>query len=110
MNLIEKLGGYEEAKDFLNISKGAEWIGVFYMPKLKQALLQYRREHGIFEVGDWVFYTGRANDADMYRLKEVYKEHGFAVGSNGTDKDFWTLFIEEIRHTTDEEIEAGRRL
>ena len=78
--------------------------------QLESALLEYRREHNIYEVGDLVFYTGRANDADMYRLKEVYKEHSFAVGSNGADKDFWTLFIEEIRHATDAEIQAGHRL
>ena len=107
MNLIERLDGYENAKER---GKRENVLDDHDFNYIQKALLQHRRVHGIFEVGDWVFYTGRANDADMYRLKEVYKEHGFVVGSNGTDKDFWTLFIEEIRHATDEEIKANERL
>lgn len=114
MNLIERLGGYEKAenhRDYL-IDFGNEFNrpNKYEVDKINNALLQYRREHGIYEVGDFVFYTGRANDADLYCLKEVYNEHSFAVGSNGADKDFWTLFLEEIRHATDAEIEAGNRL
>ncbi|WP_151777181.1 hypothetical protein [Acinetobacter brisouii] len=122
MNLIEQLGGYEKAKlkaielDFnlnnLEFLGGGSPRESMYerLDELEKALLQYRREHGVFEVGDKVFYTGRANDNDLYTLKETYDGHNFVVGSNGTDKDFWTLFIEEICHATDEEIKAGHRL
>ena len=81
------------------------------MQQLKEkAALEYRRQHNIFEVGDKVFYTGRANDNDLYTIKEIYVGHDFVVGDNGADKNFWTLFLEEIRHATDEEIKAGKRL
>jgi hypothetical protein len=120
VNLIEKLGGYEKAKaelkdkqwrkDNLHGSKEFTWHMVQHIRLLEVALLAYRRKHGIFEVGDKVFYIGRANDNDLYTLKETYDGHNFVVGSNGTDKDFWTLFIEEICHATDEEIKAGHRL
>lgn len=92
MNLIEQLGGYEKAKDFLNISKGAEWIGVFYMPKLKQALLQYRREHNIFEEDDLVVIPSRGN------------------GLFSVSRLLCRLDRDEMRHATPEEIQAGRRL
>jgi hypothetical protein len=81
------------------------------MQKLRdKAALENRRQQNIYEVGDKVFYTGRANDNDLYTIKETYTGHDFVVGDNGADKNFWTLFLEEIRHATDSEIEAGKRL
>lgn len=47
MKLIEQLGGYEAAKKFLDESNGSAWSGIFYMPKLKQSLLEHRRQHNI---------------------------------------------------------------
>lgn len=117
MNLIEQLGGYERAsEDFkklhLNLKEQQKSNKVFMdaFDALKTELLEYRRQHNIFEVGDKVFYTGRANDNDLYTIKEIYIGHDFVVGDNGADKNFWTLFLEEIRHATDEEIKAGKRL
>jgi len=125
-DLIEELGGYEASKNIL-LRKRYDHVAYsvdsnsFYdheaaehggidVRDLDDELLEYRRKHNIFEVRDRVFYTGRANDNDLYTLKEIYSGHDFVVGSNGADKDFWTLFISEIRHATDEEIKAGRRL
>ena len=106
MNLIEQLGGYDRAKIRLD---GAEQ-SLSYYKDLSAALLEYRRQHNIFEVGDKVVYTGRANDNDLYTVKEIYTGNDFVFGDNGADKNFWILFLGEIRHATDEEIKAGKRL
>ena len=58
MNLIERLGGYERAKI---IQGSREMGGLPYDLDLEDALLQYRRQHNIFEVGDAVIrkWNGR---------------------------------------------------
>lgn len=48
MNLIDQLGGYEAAK-----AQGEEWG---FDDFLNAQLLEYRRQHNIFEVGDKVIY------------------------------------------------------
>ena len=76
MNLIEQLGGYEAAKGLFNlyeysisfkyykVFKGdfesAGYIDVF-IPDLQKALLEHRRQHNIFEVGDKVVKTHPKN-------------------------------------------------
>ena len=110
MNLIEQLGGYERAKHEFEMIKEMKPIYPGEIETNDRLLLEYRRQHNIFEVEDKVFYTGRANDNDLYTIKEIYVGHDFVVGDNGADKNFWTLFLEEIRHATDAEIKAGKRL
>ena len=105
MNLIEQLGGYEKAKKFLNESNGKYWNGVFYMPKLKQSLLEYRRQHNIFEESDKIvfiddFMHGELMTVAWTRKGEVWMDEG---AKRCTD-------LSMIRHATDEEIKAGKRL
>ena len=104
MNLIEQLGGYEKAKKFLNESNGKYWNGVFYMPKLKQSLLEYRRQHNIFEESDKIvfiddFMHGELMTVAWTRKGEVWMDEG---AKRCTD-------LSMIRHATDEEIKAGKR-
>lgn len=106
MNLIEQLGGYEEAKKFLNESNGKHWNGVFYMPKLKQSLLEYRRQHNIFEVDDYIIHDGELKLFAMWSTAIdgcAYIGCAYAEDGEMADKD-------EFRHATDLEIEAGCRL
>lgn len=75
MNLIEQLGGYGKAKEILincpqyyheyqPKSVGIYEAGYYRdsaqnrvsMVNLKKALLEYRRQHNIFEVGDKVVF------------------------------------------------------
>ena len=58
MNLIEQLGGYEYLNEFY---KRAVAHG-FTLTEIKDALLQYRRQHNIFEVGDKVVSTLNGDD------------------------------------------------
>mgnify|MGYP007049051827 CR=1 FL=1 len=89
MNLIDRLGGYEAAK-----LEGEKWGFDEFL--LKQ-LLEYRREHNIFEIGDLVVLPYTNYKVDVFELtdgnREVYDDKGVCY-----------------RHATDEEIKAGRRL
>jgi hypothetical protein len=84
VNLIERLGGYDAAK-----AEGEEWG---FDEFLNEKLLEYRRQHNIFEVGDAMIIPSRGNGI-------------FYFNALFSDSD-----IAEARHATDAEIEAGKRL
>ena len=86
MNLIEQLGGYERAKK-----------------ELMDALLEYRRQHNIFEVGGKVVYV----DDFMPDSVSVVSEVNDRVWLNGNNA---VCIKEMIKHAEDEEIAAGKRL
>lgn len=104
MNLIEQLGGYENvSKHFNRIEYHAEtkifigeWFGFYSMQDLKDALLQYRRENNIFEVGD------------QYVMLKIDHHDFLTVKGGEMDKPWWNTQI--IRHITDAERKAGHRL
>lgn len=101
MNLIEQLGGYEKSKKFLSEilnNKSPHEI-------LTRELLAYRRQHNIFEEGDkTVFVDDFMHDELMVvawtRKCEVWMDEG---AKRCTD-------LSMIRHATDVEIKAGKRL
>ena len=114
MNLIEQLGGYERAKDGLHRlkleKKDLLTCGdlVVVESEIDAALLEYRRQHNIFEVWDKVvFLSNIAPEHDgIYTITEVFKNSCFVI-EDGMD---YRAFYDYIRHATDEEIKAGRRL
>ena len=99
MNLIEQLGGYERAKDGLHRlkleKKDLLTCGdlVVVESEIDAALIQYRRQHNTFEIGD------------LYVFTEKYSKHSVIhkVDSLNSGKGC-------IRHATPEEIKAGHRL
>jgi len=103
VNLIELLGGYEKAKDKFRDN------GSFHAERMKEALLEHRRQHNIFEVGDKVVFRecsriGGASDAiDLMTVKSI---DAFGVRMTNSLCP-WAI---QIRHATDEEIKAGKRL
>ncbi|MFN4186686.1 MAG: hypothetical protein ACK4FN_01510 [Acinetobacter johnsonii] len=112
MNLIEQLGGYEWAK----IIQGSREMGGLPADlDLEDALLEYRRQHNIFEVGDRVVLL--KNQHMWHKMESIYTVtstdiyDGITIGvaieykntSHGNE-------IGNIRHATDAEIEAGKRL
>jgi len=107
VNLIEQLGGYAAAKSFLDESNGAAWNGVFYMPKLKQNLIEYRRQHNIFEVGDKVVLISMS-DNEVFEYTEYSK--GLDLHFFESKHNYGHAKLSDIRHATDEEIKAGKRL
>lgn len=100
MNLIEQLGGYEHLNGFY---KRAVAHG-FTLTEIKEELLKYRRQHNIFEVGDKVVHHKFSN-IKIYEVCEISGDLLTVFYDRKTHS-----FKTDIRHATDEEIEAGRRL
>ena len=109
MNLIERLGGYEESKKILYGYKNFGWktqavemhFGFgFTIKDLDVALLEHRRQHNIFEIGDYYVYLYEW-DSD---LDIVCK-----FNPSEWNDHLWNI-RNMIRHATDAEIKAGRRL
>ena len=111
MNLIEQLGGYESAKEYLaNLEKipmhEQTEDTLYWLPDM---LLQYRRQHNIFEVGDKVVFrecSGIGGASDAIDLMTVKSIDAFGVRMTNSLCP-WAI---QIRHATDEEIKAGKRL
>lgn len=99
MNLIENLGGYESAKYKLRDN------GSLHAERLKKALLEYRRQHNIFEVGDKVIGSKLFDDR-VFEFQYYLPELSMAVIS----KDGAAIGLNQLRHATDAEIKAGKRL
>ena len=125
MNLIEQLGGYERA-----IKMSKEWessidgdipldtmmysydFGIFSWGDLQSALLEYRRQHNIFEVGDAVI---RKQNGRLYYLIVDIDNDGqeFLIHHDKGAKFKDCRIFDNIcnfKHATDAEIKAGRRL
>lgn len=115
MNLIEQLGGYERAKSELkdkkwrkdNLHGSAEftWHVKQHIQLLESVLLEYRRQHNIFEESDKIvfiddFMHGELMTVAWTRKGEVWMDEG---AKRCTD-------LSMIRHATDAEIKANRRL
>lgn len=111
MNLIEQLGGYERAKAFLNAASYTmdelimmQRSGV--RPQhVEKALLEYRRQHNIFERNDYVVN------------RDIKYSDELNIVSSSNDKALWFFgkiyggFVKsQFRHATDAEIKAGKRL
>ena len=104
MNLIEQLGGYEQANSkLLKMDKILKEVYYSHSDaqkanELRQALLEYRRQHNIFEVGDKLVVKAHPFWPEDYVICTVEQEH---IGK-------W--YMSAWRHATDAEIKAGKRL
>ena len=102
MNLIEHLGGYQAAKEFLNETLNNKYPNEI----LNRELLKYRRQHNIFEIDDYIIHDGELKVFAMWSSAvEGCAYIGYAYAENGE-----MAHKDEFRHATDEEIKAGRRL
>lgn len=100
MNLIEQLGGYGAVKKL--------WVegGSPQGTQLAFELLEHRRQHNIFEIGD--SFVNYADDTIYIALS--IDQNNRMHGKSG-DKNVWTYFGRfGLRHATNEEIKAGCRL
>ncbi|WP_166168981.1 hypothetical protein [Acinetobacter sp. SA01] len=113
MNLIEQLGGYEKARKHYDDMREAinqvyySHSSEYESQQLKKALLEYRRQHNIYEAGDLVVMT----DIDDYDT--IFKVIGKPMRLyhlQGNDDLFYGRLDFQIRHATDAEIEACKRL
>ena len=102
MNLIEHLGGYEAAKN------QAKDKSIGFLVDINNELLEYRRQHNIYEVGNKVVYLSNIapEHNDIY---DVWKVDLIGCLVMLGDMDYRAMY-DQIRHATPEEIKAGRRL
>ncbi|WP_104472222.1 hypothetical protein [Acinetobacter indicus] len=98
MNLIEQLGGYERAKHEFEMIKEMKPICPGEIETNNRLLLEYRRQHNIFEVGDKVVVKAHPFWPEDYVIHTVEQEH---IGK-------W--YMSAWRHAEPEELEAGKRL
>ncbi|MEX5426429.1 hypothetical protein WCE12_09070 [Acinetobacter radioresistens] len=117
MNLIEQLGGYERAKDALELPLNYG----FSDGDIKAALLEYRRQHNIFEIDDLI--THPLYDWKILKVHDPIRgenllfaktndhvKHHWGHGLVFDDRHVVAVSYSECRHATDAEIEAGKRL
>ncbi|MCU4326192.1 hypothetical protein KTH33_06215 [Acinetobacter johnsonii] len=103
MNLIEQLGGYEVVKGFYEraVNHG------FKLIEIRDALIEYRRQHNIFEIGDKVVLISMS-DNEVFEYTEYSK--GLDLHFFESEHNYGHAKLSDIRHATDEEIKAGKRL
>lgn len=119
MNLIEKLGGYAAAEMAYSdaIEDGDTRISYRDVPdniyvsivELKLALLAYRREHKIYEPGDRVVLTDICDSCVVSYECRSDNPIGLCWVSYPIIGLCW-VSLDGIRHATDAEIEANKRL
>ena len=108
MNLIEQLGGYQAAKEFLNETLNNKYPNEI----LSRELLKYRRQHNIFEIGDAVIrkWNGRL----YYLIIDIDNDGQEFLIHHDKGAKFKDCRISDnicnFKHATPEEIKAGRRL
>lgn len=123
MNLIEQLGGYEKAKEILSRERNSENIDpVIYLngneiliDAICDTLLEYRRQHNIFEVGDKVVYKPSMVQGVIFTVIGFddfgwMKTEAFFEGFDHPKRFSEDPPFSDVRHATDEEIKAGKRL
>ena len=102
MNLIERLGGYEKAKQ-----KYSERPFDLAWHDIGQALLEHRRQHNIFEIGDKIVSTLDGSEDWKNAICEILAFHKKMAITTGFS---CAIHHYDYRHATPEEIKAGRRL
>ena len=110
MNLIEQLGGYERAKHEFEMIKEMKPIYPGEIETNDRLLLEYRRQHNIFEVGDKVVFTDILNSC-VVTFESTETDPMQIVWLTYPDGTAGYVFhLNKIKHATDEEIKAGKRL
>ena len=113
MNLIEQLGGYEKASRELGLKEKNSVLQcciAVTAEMIRDALLEYRRQHNIFEVGDKVVFTDILNSC-VVTFESTETDPMQIVWLTYPDGTAGYVFhLNKIKHATDEEIKAGKRL
>lgn len=104
--VISDFGGYKKCKDILSQPNTSFIMNV---QALHEHMLEYRRQHNIYEVGDKVVFE--AHFCDEHK-GSGYGEITYCTMDKRVFKidNCYLVSIDEIRHATPEEIKAGRRL
>ena len=107
MNLIEELGGYENAKEGF---KRENVLSDSDLADSQAKLLEYRRPNNLYGLGDLVVRKSKTTLPTIWKIlgeSNVFKD---AVVCRSNDPLIYHLHLGEIRHATDDEIKAEKRL
>lgn len=99
---------YQHHKDTLENYEATKHLAVFNITEnrandIQEALLKYRRDNNIFEVGDLVvILTMHLDNKFIHEVSKVLEDLVGVCGSY--------IYSSELRHATPSEIKAGYRL
>ena len=107
MNLIERLGGYERAKHEFEMIKEMKPIYPGEIETNDRLLLEYRRQHNIFEVGDKVVSRCADKEIRIFTYQETIGRNILVKCKKGKGYCYPKKWFS---HANDAEIKAGKRL
>ena len=110
MNLIERLGGYEKSKRELELKEEDsvfQCCNAITSDMIRNALLEHRRQHNIYEIGDKIVSTLDGSEDWKNAICEILAFHKKMAITTGFS---CAIHHYDYRHATPEEIKAGRRL
>ena len=107
MNLIEQLGGYERAKHEFEMIKEMKLIYPGEIETNDRLLLEYRRQHNIFEVGDKVVSRCADKEIRIFTYQETIGRNILVKCKKGKGYCYPKKWFS---HANDAEIKAGKRL
>ena len=107
MNLIEQLGGYERAKHEFEMIKEMKPIYPGEIETNDRLLLQYRRQHNIFEFGDKVVSRCADKEIRIFTYQETIGRNILVKCKKGKGYCYPKKWFS---HANDAEIKAGKRL
>ena len=130
MNLIEHFGGYDKAKEIAfdplhpqmtHVSNdGRHWVNeefshipeiqeqiptMIRIKDIRKALLEYRRQHNIFDVGDWIVVGEHRVLAKF--VGYVHKGTHAELPQININGRLYSSYFGAWEHATDEEIKEG---
>ena len=107
-NIIEQLGGYEKSKYEMKLKEENSILqrcSAVTADMIRAALLEYQRQHNIYEEGDWIIYDDELMVFAMWsKHHNEYAYIGYANANDGALEH-----RSAFRHATDEEIAQGFR-
>ena len=107
MNLIEQLGGYERAKHEFEMIKEMKPIYPGEIETNDRLLLEYRRQHNIFEQGDPVVSRCADKETRIFTYQETIGKNILVKCKKGKGYCYPKKWFS---HANDAEIKAGKRL
>ena len=107
MNLIEQLGGYDRAKHEFEMIKEMKLIYPGEIETNDRLLLEYRRQHNIFEVGDKVVSRCADKEIRIFTYQETIGRNILVKCKKGKGYCYPKKWFS---HANDAEIKAGKRL
>ena len=107
MNLIEQLGGYERAKHEFEMIKEMKPTYSGEIETNDRLLLEYRRQHNIFEVGDKVVSRCADKEIRIFTYQETIGRNILVKCKKGKGYCYPKKWFS---HANDAEIKAGKRL